>query len=124
MFIILKYIDYAMKVKQGYEAPNELIAETTFAPIESFFVISFIVLGLLSGGSLFVGFYFGYLFFKIIGFILLFILLINIIIFRFIKKTIENISQKVTNNIQSQYKKYSVNQANIINVSEEPTQNK
>lgn len=124
MFTIFKYIDYAMKAKQGYEAPNELLAETTFAPIEWFFILSFIILGLLSGGSLFVGFYFGYLFFKIIGFILLFILCIDIIIFRFIKKTIENISQKVTSTVQSEYKKYSVHQSNIINIKEEPTQNK
>lgn len=99
MFTIFKYIDYALKAKQGYEAPDELIADTAFGPIEGIFFLSFIVLFLLSGGGLFVGFYYSLLFFKIIGFLLLAILIFDIMIFRFIKGLVGQISKKVTTEV-------------------------
>lgn len=106
MLNIFKYIDYVMKAKQGVNAPNELLADTSFGLIEGFFIISFIALGILSGGSLFIGFSYGYLFFKIFGFILLIILFFDILIFRFLKKTVSSISKKVTHSVQSKIKNY------------------
>lgn len=89
-----------MKAKQGYEAPDELIAETAFGPIEGFFILSFIIIGILTGGSLFVGFYYSLLFFKIIGFLFLGILIVDIIIFNFVKNIFTKISQNVTKSVR------------------------
>ncbi len=101
MFGFFKYIDYALKARQGYNAPDELLADTSFGFIEGFFVISFIALGVLSGGSLFVGFHYGYLFFKIFGFILLVILVFDIILFRFLKKITEKLSKQITDTVKN-----------------------
>lgn len=101
MFTIFKYIDYALRAKQGYEAPEELIADTAFGPVEGMFILSFVILFLFSGGSLFVGFYYSLLFFKIIGFLLVAILIADILLFRFLKGLVNKISKKVTHEIKT-----------------------
>lgn len=105
MFTLFKYIDYGLKAKQGYEAPDELLAETSFAPIEGLFIISFIVLGLVSGASLFAGFLYGYTFLKIFGFLFLGLLILDIMIFRWVKNLVEGISKKITSTLQQKIKR-------------------
>lgn len=100
MFTFLKYIDYAMKAKQGYEEPDGFLAETAFAPIEGFFILSFIILGVLSGGSLFVGFFYQFLFFRVIGIIFLMILVGDIFLFITVKRIINRFSKKVVNKVK------------------------
>ncbi|MFT6829603.1 MAG: hypothetical protein ACJAV6_000434 [Candidatus Paceibacteria bacterium] len=100
MFTIFKYIGYALTAKKGFNKPEELVADTSFGLVEGFFIISFIILGLLGGGALFLGFSYGYLFFKIFGIILIIILCIDIMIFRAVKSFIESISTKVTHSVK------------------------
>ncbi|MCA9353165.1 hypothetical protein KC901_03200 [Patescibacteria group bacterium] len=101
MFQIFKYIGYALKVKQGVHAPEELLADTSFSIVEGFFVTSFVVFGTLAGGSLFLGFYYGYLFFKIVGILLSFILIVDIMMFRSVKRFVRNISAEMTHRVKS-----------------------
>lgn len=108
MFTIFKYIDYAMKAKQGYSAPDELLADTSFGVVEGFFILSFIILGLLAGGSLFVGFSYGYVFFKVFGIILTLVLIVDIVIFRMVKRFIGTISKQVTNAAKNKINNYRV----------------
>lgn len=91
-----------MKAKQGYEAPDELLAETSFGPIEGFFISSFVILFLLLGGSFFIGFYYSLLFFKIIGFVLLLILVFDIFLFITIKKIFIRLSKKITTRVKKE----------------------
>ncbi len=106
MLNIFKYMDYAMKAKQGYNAPDELLAETSFGLIEGFFITSFIVLGLISGGLLYAGFSLGYLLLKIFGFLFLAVLIIDISIYRIVKRAVKNISRKVTKKVEEQINNY------------------
>ena len=39
MFNIFKYIGYAFKAKQGINAPDELLADTSFGLVEGFFIL-------------------------------------------------------------------------------------
>lgn len=105
MFKLFTYIDYARKAKQGYRAPDELIADTSFGIIEGYFLISFIILGILSGGFIFIGFYYGYLFFKIFGILFLLTLIIDIVIFRFVKKIVTNLSRNITSQVKNRINK-------------------
>lgn len=97
-----------MKAKQGVNAPDELLADTSFGLIEGFFIISFIVLGVLTGGSLFLGFYYGYIFFKIFGFILLAVLVIDISIYRVVKRAVSSLSSKITNTVKQKINNHRV----------------
>jgi hypothetical protein len=97
-----------MKAKQGYTAPDELIADTSFGIIEGFFILSFIILGILAGGSLFVGFSYGYVFFKIFGFILTIILIIDISVYRTVKRFVTKISKQVTSKAREKINDYRV----------------
>jgi len=99
---ILKIIDYGLKARQGYNAPDELLAETSFGFVEGFFIISFIILGLVSGGLLFFGFRLGYSLMVVFGVLFLFILVVDIILYRFLKSTIQKISTNVTNTVKRQ----------------------
>ena len=106
MFNIFKYIGYAFKAKQGINAPDELLADTSFGLVEGFFILSFIVLGIIGGGSVFIGLTYGYLFFKVFGIILLLILCVDIAIYRKIKKFVGRISRKVTSQARNTINNY------------------
>jgi Flp pilus assembly protein TadB len=93
---IFRVINYGMKAKQGYNAPDEVIADTSFSFIEGFFIVSFIILGILSSGLLYFGIALGYNLMVIAGILFLIILIVDILVYRFIKKIIQNISTKIT----------------------------
>lgn len=97
---IFTLIDYGMKAKQGYDTPDEFIAETSFAFVESFFTTSFIILSIISGALLFFGFKFGYNLMILFGVLFLIILIVDIMIYRFTKKTLQNISTQVTSKVK------------------------
>jgi len=111
MLNIFKIIDYGIKGKEGYNAPDELIADTSFGLIEGFFIISFFVLGIVSGALLYFGISFGYNLMVVFGVLFLIILIIDIAIYQFIKKIVQNISTKVTNGVRNQ-----INEKNTIEV--------
>lgn len=100
MLNIFKYIGYALSSKKGINKPEELVADTSFGLIEGFFILSFVILGLLGIGSLFLGFNYGYIFFKIFGIIMIIILFIDIIIFRAVKKFVGKLSTHVTKKVR------------------------
>jgi F0F1-type ATP synthase assembly protein I len=103
--IILKYIDLARKAKQGYEQPNELLTDLSFGIVEGYFVASMIILSVVTGVSLWLGFFKDIIFFQIIFFLFLILLIGSIILFRIIKRTVARISKKVTDNVQGQLKR-------------------
>jgi F0F1-type ATP synthase assembly protein I len=103
--IIFKYIDLARKAKQGYEQPNELLTDLSFGIVEGYFVASMIILSVVTGVSLWLGFFKDIIFFQIIFFLFLILLIGSIILFRIIKRTVARISKKVTDNVQGQLKR-------------------
>lgn len=116
MLNIFKYINYARKARQGYNKPEELIAETSFAPVEGIFILSFIALGIISGISLYVGFYYSYFFFKFIGIVFLLFLIGDIIIYSFVKRVVSSISSKLTNRVRGSIKRKNTIEVEAIDV--------
>ena len=80
---IFKYIGYALHAKRGIERPDEFIADISFAPLETFFIVSFIILGLITLGLGFLAFLYASNILLI--FALLFLTVLSIDIFFYIK---------------------------------------
>ena len=116
MFNIVKYIGYAFKAKQGMNAPQDLLADTSFGLVEGFFILSFIALGIVGIGSVFVGFNYGYGFFKVFGIIMLLILILDIIIYRKVKKFIQKMSNQVTDNVKQHINYYKTVDVEVTDV--------
>jgi len=96
MFTIFKYIGYALKAKQGITKPDEFIADTSFGLIEGVFIISFIILGILSLGLLFLGFYYNIVGLIIFGVVLSLILGVDVAIYLKVKQYIRRVSKNIT----------------------------
>ena len=80
---IFKYIGYAFHAKRGIEHPDEFIADISFAPLETFFIVSFIILGLITLGLGFLAFW--YVSNALLVFALLFLLVLSVDIFLYVK---------------------------------------
>jgi hypothetical protein len=102
MINIFKLIGYGMKAKQGYSEPDDLLADSSFGIVEGFFILSFVILGLISGILLYFGFSYGYSLMTFFGFLFLLMLFVDIAIYRIIKKAVQRISTKVTNTVKKQ----------------------
>ena len=113
MIPIIKYIDFAFKAKQGYSAPDELLSETSFSFIESFFISSFIILGIIAGGLGILAFSQGSNFALFFAILFLLVLVFDVWVFIKIKKIFKKLSKKVVD-----YSKnvYSETKSRIIDV--------
>lgn len=101
---IFTIIDYALKTKQGYEAPDELMGETSFAFIEGFFILSFVILGILSLSLLFIAFFYNSYLALFFGFLFIMVLSVDIWIFKKVKKFVMSTSKKVVDEIKKMAK--------------------
>ncbi|MCI5050911.1 MAG: hypothetical protein MRY57_01225 [Candidatus Pacebacteria bacterium] len=115
MLTLFKYIDYALKAKQGYEAPDELLADTSFGFIEGMFIMSFLILGLLGVLGIGFGIYFDLTFLVVIGIIFIIFLIIDIKIFLFLKRKVGDLSKKITENVRHNLQRKN---AKVYNVEE------
>ena len=117
MLNIFKIIGYAFKAKQGADNPSELVSETSFAFIEGFFIISFIILGISTAGLGFLAFYYGSNIILIFSLLFLLALSFDIWVFIKIKKIFNKISKKVVNYSKEKY--HQVVDNNIIDIKHE-----
>ena len=100
MLTLFKYIDYAFKAKQGYKAPHELLADTSFGFLEIYFIIGFFTSIILGGGLLTLGIVYNLIFLKIIGIIFLVVFVINIIFYCIVKGFVKKISRQSIQTVQ------------------------
>lgn len=117
MLNIFKYITYAFKTKKGIEHTDEFIKDVSFGPIEAFFILSFIILGILGFGLGFLAFYYDSglaLFFAIM---FLSTLSFDVWIFIKVKKFFTKMSKNMFNYTKQKYKK--INSDRIIDVDYE-----
>lgn len=109
-------IDYALKGKQAYEAPEDLLSETAFGFIELYFILSFIVLFLLGGGLMTLGIIYSSWVLGVFGF--LFLSALGISIFIYIK--VQNFFSKMSKKIITETKKgINYTKSKIINIEAE-----
>ena len=114
MFNIFTIIDYSLKAKQGYQEPEELISETSFGLIESFFIISFIILGLITGGLGFLVFYYGSIIVFILALLFGITLSFDIWIYIKVKSFFKKMSKKV---VDYSRKESSGTQGRVIDIN-------
>lgn len=95
MFKIFTYIDYALKVKQGVERPDELLSETGFGFIELYFYLSFAVLALVAGILGFLAYRYSSVGAGIFSFLFVLVLIFDIWIFNKLKSFFDRASKKI-----------------------------
>lgn len=105
MFKIFKYIGYAFQAKRGLENPGELVSDISFGPVQLFFILSFIALGLITVLVGFLGIHFDSIIFLILSFLFLMVLIIDIWIYRRVKRFFTSLGKRVVDVSQSVYKK-------------------
>lgn len=100
MFKFAKYLSYFFTVKNIYEKPDEMISEAVILYIQTFFIYSLLVLGLLSVGVLFLAYSFDLLFLKVLGYFLVFLCLIDLTVFIVVKRMIRRSFMNFKNKLQ------------------------
>ena len=89
---IFKYIGYAFQAKKGISHTDEFVQDVSFGPFETVFIISFVILGIITLGLGFLAFYYvnniAFIFF------MLFLLVLSVDIFIFIK--VRNFFKKIS----------------------------
>lgn len=92
---IFKIIDLSLKAKQGIEHPDELLAESSFAFIETIFIVAALVLAVLTLGLGFAAFYYSSYILLFFSILFLFSLSFDIWLYLVVKRFIEKISKKI-----------------------------
>jgi len=102
---MFKFIYYALLAKRAKENPEELLADFSFGPIEGFFIISFVILGIISLGLGFLAFSYGSKITLFFAILFLAILSIDIYIFLKVKRFFLNLTQQAVSFSQKKYQK-------------------
>ena len=113
---MLKTIVYIFQAKKGMDHPDELVSDVSFGLLGSFFVASFVILGILTGILCFVGFYFDLGFFKVFGVLFGMVLGIDIIVYTKVKKYFKRTSKRVVDYSKNEYQKQK---SNVIDIESE-----
>lgn len=109
MFSYFKYPKIMKTAQQGIKNPDEFVSSTSITFLSTFFIMSILILGLLTGLFLFSGFYFDILFLKIMGFFS-FILFCGIfILFRYLKKIIRRTARNIKTHLETKFSEYNTN---------------
>ncbi len=115
---IIKYISYAFKTKKGIQHTDELMTDISFGPVESFFILSFIFLGIITAGLGFTAFYFSSKIILFFAIMFLFVLSLDIWIFIKIKKFFISVNKKIVHYSQKKYKQFQTKNVVDIDVDE------
>lgn len=103
---MFKYIKYFFDARSAYEKPDEFLADTSFGIVQGFFILSFIVLGLLGGGFIAAGIHYDQGFMRFIGILLVSILALDIFVFIRVKKNISRIAKRTVDYGRKQVQHY------------------
>lgn len=117
--MLFKYINYAFRTKKAIDQTDEFLSDASFAPLEGVFIISFMILGIITLGLGFLAFF--YLSKLALFFAIIFLLILSIDIFIFIKvkKALNKLSRKFVDFSKNTYQKIKSKSENIVDVDYE-----
>ncbi len=102
---IFKYIKYLFALNKGVHHTDEFIHDISFGTLETFFLLSFFLLGIIIGGLGFFGFSYDNNLALILASLFLIVFLFDIFIFIKVRNIFKKISKKIAQFSQEGYQK-------------------
>lgn len=102
---IFKIISIGTQAKQGYRNPEGFLSEASFASVQAFFTLWFLIIGFGLGISFYLGFILEFWFFQILFILGLIIFSIMVVIYRKLKRFFDGVSKQFVGGVRGQFSK-------------------